>query len=493
MLVPFLLGILHGHAEAGRSEFVGADGFAAERFERVLHREEEAFDERTKVDFFTESEFRALEFDDGHFGKDLRVQNQDPEGSGAERFGFFFGNFGDPDHRQRQDDEQDETDGDDRSGELRSGEDQGGEEDVDKGGFEKDDPAEFHQLIVAETRHGPADEDEEEDKADQLRHEHAEVDETGKAETEEIPVGDFRIERETHRPATEEKRDDHGRADDHGGVFAHEEHGEFHRRILRVITSDQFGFAFGKVEGHPVGFSENRNGEDQEGDRSREPEQRFFQSDSETICIPDRQQQPTVIGLVLDDFAKIQVTEIHQNRYDRKAERDFVGNHLSRRTNAADEREFRIRRPTGNRDAVNAERSNRENKQWTDIKVRDDQFFRVTKNRDRRPERYDTHRNKSRNHCQRRSQPVEGLANVVRREVFLEEKFQTVGDRLDQTEKVEVLFKSEQRQRNANPVRADAVLDDRRKPAFEINRNRYERQHHHEGEDDDLEEDDEDI
>ena len=81
----------------------------------------------------------------------------------AEDLGGWFGYFRDPDHGRGYDDQEDGTDGDDGSGKFRRGDDERGEEDVDEGGLEEDNPAELHELVVAETRHRPADEDEEQD------------------------------------------------------------------------------------------------------------------------------------------------------------------------------------------------------------------------------------------------------------------------------------------------------------------------------------------
>jgi hypothetical protein len=71
VLVPALFGKLHGHAEAGRLEVLGAHGFPAQRLDGVGHGEEEALDEGSEVDLLTEVELRALEFDDGHWGFEI--------------------------------------------------------------------------------------------------------------------------------------------------------------------------------------------------------------------------------------------------------------------------------------------------------------------------------------------------------------------------------------------------------------------------------------
>ena len=46
---------------------------------------------------------------------------------------------------------------------TQKGQDQGGQHDVGQGHLEEDDPAQFHQLVVTETRHRPTHDDEEDD------------------------------------------------------------------------------------------------------------------------------------------------------------------------------------------------------------------------------------------------------------------------------------------------------------------------------------------
>ncbi len=65
-------------------------------------------------------------------------------------------------------------------------------------------------------------------------------------------------------PAAKEEGDDERGAGDHGGVFAEEEEGEFHRGILGVVAADEFLFGLGEIEGEAVGFGEHRDGEDHE-------------------------------------------------------------------------------------------------------------------------------------------------------------------------------------------------------------------------------------
>lgn len=75
-------------------------------------------------------------------------------------------------------------------------------------------------------------------------------------------------------------------------------------------------------------------------------------------------------------------------------------------------------------------------------------------------------------------------------EVFFEEEFQAISDRLDEAEKVEVFLASEQSEWDSDAVRADAVLNDGGEASLKINGEGDEWEHHEEGEKDDLEGDD---
>ena len=79
---------------------------------------------------------------------------------------------------------------------LRRGDDEGGEEDIDERGFEKNHPAKFHELVITEPRHGPTDEDEEQDEADQFGHEAPEMDESAEVEVADVEFRDHGVEPE---------------------------------------------------------------------------------------------------------------------------------------------------------------------------------------------------------------------------------------------------------------------------------------------------------
>lgn len=185
----------------------------------------------------------------------------------------FLRNLGHPDDGDGEGDENDGTDSDDGTGKFRGGEDECGEKNVDERGLEEDDPAELHQLVIAEPRHGPTDEDEEQDEYNEFGEEAAHVDEAADADAENFPLLHVGIEPEADGPTTEEERDDQCGANHHGRVFSHEEHGEFHGRVFCMITADEFSFAFGEIEGHAVGLREDGDCEYQEGDECGDPEE----------------------------------------------------------------------------------------------------------------------------------------------------------------------------------------------------------------------------
>ena len=146
---------------------------------------------------------------------------------------------------------------------VRNSEDEGGDEDVDESGFEEDDPSKVHELVVAEARNRPANENEEEDEDGNFRQEATDMQQAD-------PPGsgwEQAIDSEADRPTTEEKSHDERRANDHGGVFSKEEKGELHRGIFSVVTADKLGFTFGKIERSSVGFREDRGGEDRKRKR----------------------------------------------------------------------------------------------------------------------------------------------------------------------------------------------------------------------------------
>ena len=76
--------------------------------------------------------------------------------------------------------------------------------------------------------------------------------------------------REGREPAAEEKNGGEAGDGDHVGVFGHEEHGEFEAGIFGVEAADEFGFAFGKIEGSAIGFGDGGHEIAEEADDLRD-------------------------------------------------------------------------------------------------------------------------------------------------------------------------------------------------------------------------------
>jgi len=186
-------------------------------------------------------------------------------------------------------------------------EDAGGDEDIDQRDLEENIPTEFHQLVEAEAREGPAHPEEEENDRGHFGEEGADIDQPPEPSVRSI-------RNEGQAPSAEEERHDDARAGDHGRVFTEEEKGETHRRIFRVVAADEFLLGLGQVEGHAVGFGEHGDHEDYERNHHGDPEERFFQAQAEnraalrghfersgSLSEPRGENHPSVLDLILHD------------------------------------------------------------------------------------------------------------------------------------------------------------------------------------------------
>src|SRR5260370_26325074 len=121
--------------------------------------------------------------------------------------------------------------------EVEKGDDEEGGENVDERDLEKENPAQPHQLIVAKTGQSEADPDKYKKERRNFSEENENVNKTKKPPAG--TVGDA-----GEMPASEKKRNDNGRAGDHGSVFPEEKESELHRAVFGVIAADQFRFRF---------------------------------------------------------------------------------------------------------------------------------------------------------------------------------------------------------------------------------------------------------
>jgi|SRR5690349_15480949 hypothetical protein len=114
---------------------------------------------------------------------------------------------------------------------MEERQDGGDAEDIDEGDFKEEDPAQSHQLIVAEARESKSDPDENEKQDHNFGEENKDVNETKNPAMR--TVGNS-----WKMPAAEEKGDDNGGPGDHSGVLAEKEESELHRAVFGMITAD---------------------------------------------------------------------------------------------------------------------------------------------------------------------------------------------------------------------------------------------------------------
>ena len=91
------------------------------------------------------------------------------------------------------------------------------------------------------------------------------------------------------RPAAEEEGDAEAADGEHFEIFGEEEEGEFEAGIFDEVAGDDFGFAFGEIEGAAVGL--RRRGDHEEDEAGESP-------GSEDVPVG---QSPGVVGLLIDD------------------------------------------------------------------------------------------------------------------------------------------------------------------------------------------------
>ena len=200
------------------------------------------------------------------------------------------------------------------------------------------------------------------------------------------------------------------------------------------------------------------------------------------MFIPEREEKPAFLGLVGDDVGEIEFPEDHEDRDDGEAEGDLVGDHLGAGANSAEEGIFRVGRPPREGDAVDAEGGNCEDEEGARSDVCDDQFYVVSEEVHVAAEGDDADRDEGGNGREGGCHPIERFTDMPRGQVLLEKALESVGERLQETEEAEVLFKPQESQGNANPVGTHPVLHDGAHAALGISRVGNQRQDHHEGE-----------
>ena len=167
-------------------------------------------------------------------------------------------------------------------------------------------------MVVAVTRDGTADPDEEEQTKDDLENE------PEKAPPAAVDCG------VVERPRCVEPTEEEGCADGgqrcHVHVFAQVEESEAETRVVGGVTTNQFGFTFRHIERGAVGFCQHSYHVDTEG-RSEQNEVVGGEGG-----VPAEQSQG--VGLVLDDTYGGHGAARQDDGHHRKTHRDLVGDHL---------------------------------------------------------------------------------------------------------------------------------------------------------------------
>ena len=109
--------------------------------------------------------------------------------------------------------------------------------------------------------------------------------------------------------AAEIEAGDHCAGNEHVDILCKQEKTEFHGAVFRVVTADQFRFAFRHIEGGAVAFGQ---GADKENDKTQWLIQYI----------------PAETGLLLYNGAQTQRAAQHDHRNEGKSHRQFVRNHL---------------------------------------------------------------------------------------------------------------------------------------------------------------------
>src|ERR1700712_1743521 len=178
-----------------------------------------------------------------------------------------------------------------------------GDEHIEQGKRNHCFPAKIHQLVVTETRNGPAYPHKEENEAGDLAKHTQHLDQSEQVGTMVHTESD--IVQERHVVPAKEQRYHHGAADEHVHVFGEKIEPELHRGILLVITHVQFAFCFGQIEGRTVTLGKSADQEDEES-------KRLFKD------VPD------MILLLADNVAQAERTGQHQQCDEAYAHRQLV-------------------------------------------------------------------------------------------------------------------------------------------------------------------------
>src|ERR1700733_311154 len=172
--------------------------------------------------------------------------------------------------------------------------------------------------------------------------------------------------RKRRKPSTQKQNRRQKRNGEHVRVFRHEKHRELKTGILSVESGDEFGLRLWQIKRNAVRLRNRRSEVTKKTDNLRK-------------YVPARnKRQVTIISsLVRNHFVEIQRPRQQHHADHRQRKRHFLGDHLRRSTQAAQQWLLAIRRPTRQSHAVHADRRNGENKHQPDIYVSNNQLCRL--------------------------------------------------------------------------------------------------------------------
>jgi hypothetical protein len=235
------------------------------------------------------------------------------------------------------------------------------------------------------------------------------------------PTGNFSPTDEWQEfPSTEEQNNRQTRNRNHGRVFTHEKHRELHTGIFGVETDD-FRFTFRHVEWEAVGFRKNGSEENQKAEWAQKNEPCAF--------------------LQKNNFSWVGCTGQKKNGHDRKSEWNFIADHLRRCTKTTKHWILTVGCPSTKDNAEYTQRRNGNHKQNTDMSMLAITIGTALPSTiSRTPYGTAANARMAGNTAIQGAKAKKNWIGVGRNHIFLENKFNPVGQTLKQTHRTNTVW-----------------------------------------------------
>ena len=211
-------------------------------------------------------------------------------------------------------------------------------------------PFERQDLVDAQAREGPLDPHQQQDHEEGLAEEPDEARDVVHHRVEALPAGNVQ-----RHPTAEKDRGRNTRDDEQIDELGDVEQAEVHARVLGMVSGREFRLGLREVERTAVHLGVAGDQVDHEGDERRE------------VALED---EPPV-GLTLDDLRELHRVGQDDDRQDREADRQLVGDHLRTASHGADERILVVGAPPSQQDAHHADRRSSHHEEDTHVEVED--------------------------------------------------------------------------------------------------------------------------